>query len=108
MTQTKSRKQTETGEGKEELNEKLTSIHATVQPNCHTILKSRFDFANSKCRKTLMWENAANSNICVRENKCISLSPSTHLNHHHIPQFGFFHLVSNFTGTEHLILQKYC
>ena len=44
----------------------------------------KFDFINSKWKKSLMWENPVNSNICVRENICISQSPSTYLNNHHI------------------------
>ena len=44
----------------------------------------KFDFINSKWKKSLMWENPVNSNICVRENICISQSTSTYLNNHHI------------------------
>src|SRR6267154_3868735 len=75
-----------------------TCCSATQYYNCHTILKCKFDFVNSKWKKSLVWENPVNSNICVRENKCISLSPSTRLNRHHIPRFGLIRLVSIFTG----------
>ena len=70
--------------------------------NCYTILMCKFNFVNSKWKKALMWENPVNSNICVRENICISLSPSMRLNHHHIPWFGLIPLVSIFTGVQYM------
>src|SRR6267154_6316866 len=77
-----------------------TCCSATQYYNCHTILKCKFDFVNSKWKKSLVWENPVNSNICVRENKCISLSPSTCLNRHHIPRFSLICLVPIFTGVD--------
>jgi hypothetical protein len=38
--------------------------------------------------------------VSMRENKCISRSPSMRLNHHHIPRFGYFSLVLIFTGLQ--------
>ena len=97
------RKRTEVGEGKKELSEKINPLYT---PQFNTIVVPfwccKFDFANSKQKTSLVWENPVNSNVCVGENKCISLSPSTCLNCHHIPQFGYFSLMSVFTGYQHL------
>ena len=68
--------------------------------HCCTILKCKFDFVNSKWKKSLVWENLVNSNICVKENKCISLFPLTCHNRHHISQFSLIHLMLIFTGTQ--------
>jgi hypothetical protein len=45
-------------------------------------------------------ENPVNRKAAVGENKCISQSPSTRLNRHHIPRLGYFSLMSILTGPQ--------